>query len=268
MVNAMDWKNYEKTTAQIYAELNNFDDIQIIGYGNDCKVLGKSDVKHQIDVLIEHEREGEKVKTAIECKYISTKVSKDAVMKLAEIIEDADIEFGVIVSRNGFTDDAVKYAQYKNISLIELRKPLDRDWTGKYRDMTSVVTLYLPFTYDIEIEAEYTKSTNGNVFDSQLVCSEWSNSLYYVMTEKCRQVPWMDNELTEAKIEFYPYCDLVILGEVIAENVSSISFKIKKHLEFSSKQEHKGDDLVAWYIMKVFEKEEIHIHKCGAIKYL
>ena len=268
MVNSMDWKNYEKTTAQIYAELNNSDDIQIIGYGNDCKVLGKSDVKHQIDVLTVHELEGKMVKTAIECKYISTKVSKDPVMKLAEIIEDADIEFGVIVSKNGFTDDAVKYALYKNISLIELRKPLDKDWAGKYRDMASIVTLYLPLIYDIEIEAESTKSTNGSVIDSQLVCSEWSNSLDEVINSKCRQVPWMDNELTEAKIEFSSYCDLVVLGEVFAKNISSISFKIKKHIEFSSKQEHKGDDLVAWYIMKVFEKEEIHIHKCGAVKHL
>lgn len=268
MVNSMDWKNYEQTTAKIYAELNNSDDIKIIGYGSDCKVLGKSDVKHQIDVLTEHELEGKRVKTAIECKYVSTKVSKDPVMKLAEIIEDADIEFGVIVSKNGFTDDAIKYALYKSISLIELRKPLDKDWAGKYRDMTSIVTLYSPFTYDIEVEAESTKSNNGSVFDSLLVCSEWSNSLYEVMNSKCRQVPWMDNELTEAKIEFYPYCDLVVLGEVFAKNISSISFKIKKHLEFSTKQEYKGDDLVAWYMMKVFEKEEIHIHKGGAIKHL
>jgi hypothetical protein len=43
-------------------------------------------------------------------------------MKVAEIVEDAGINKGVIVSKNGYTEDAIVYAKYRNIGLVELRE--------------------------------------------------------------------------------------------------------------------------------------------------
>ena len=78
------------------------------------------------------------MKTAIECKYWKEKVNKDIVMKVSEIIADANINKGVIVSKNGFTQDGIDYAKYRNIGLIELREIETEDLNGsseenKYR---------------------------------------------------------------------------------------------------------------------------------------
>ncbi len=48
-------------------------------------------------------------------------------MKLAEIIQDAGINKGIIVCKNGFTKDGIEYAKHKNIELVELREIEEKD---------------------------------------------------------------------------------------------------------------------------------------------
>ena len=60
------------------------------------------------------------------------------VRNLAQIVQDAGLSKGVIVSKMGFTKQAKDYAKAKNIGLVELRKPLDRDWDGYIRRSTSI----------------------------------------------------------------------------------------------------------------------------------
>ena len=43
-------------------------------------------------------------------------------MKLWYIMDDANIAKGIVVSKAGFTPDALKYADYKRIKLIHLRE--------------------------------------------------------------------------------------------------------------------------------------------------
>ncbi|MDR6845627.1 restriction endonuclease [Flavobacterium granuli] len=120
--NNLDWKKYEAITKYIYETLGKESGVKIKGYGNNCKVIGKSGVSHQIDVLTELSDGIHTYKTAIECKYWQEKITKDIVMKVSEIIEDAGINKGVIVSKNGFTQDGISFAKYKNIGLVELRE--------------------------------------------------------------------------------------------------------------------------------------------------
>jgi len=129
----LDWKVYEQVTKYIYQTLGEKAGVKILGHGNDCKVIGKSGVEHQIDVLTSHSDGIHTYKTAIECKYWKDNVNKDIIMKVAEIIEDAAINKGVIVSKNGFTQDAITFAKYKNIGLIELREMREEDWEGRPR---------------------------------------------------------------------------------------------------------------------------------------
>lgn len=127
----LDWKEYESITKYIYETLGKKSGVKIECYGNNCKVTGKSEVKHQVDVLTVHSDGMHEYKTAIECKYWKEKINKDIVMKVSEIIEDAGINKGVIVSKNGFTPDGISYAKYKNIGLVELREVTDSDWKQK-----------------------------------------------------------------------------------------------------------------------------------------
>jgi Restriction endonuclease len=123
----LDWKIYESITKYIYETLGKEFGIKIKGYGSTCKVIGKSGVTHQIDVLTFHSDGVHSYETAIECKYWNQKVNKDIVMKLAEIIQDCGINKGIIVCKNGFTNDGIEYAKHKNIELVELREIEEKD---------------------------------------------------------------------------------------------------------------------------------------------
>ena len=133
--NNLDWKTYESITKYIYETLGKKFGVKIIGYGNTFKVIGKSGVEHQIDVLTSSSDGIDTSLTAIECKYWNQKVNKDIVMKLAEIIEDSGINKGIIVCKSGFTQDGIQYAKYKNIELVELREFTDEDLSENSKDI-------------------------------------------------------------------------------------------------------------------------------------
>ncbi len=99
----MEWKEYEEITKYIYETLGAANGVKIECHGNNCKVTGKSTVVHQIDVLTSHSDGLHSYKTAVECKYCEQTINKDIIMKVAEIVEDAGLNKGVIVSKNGFT---------------------------------------------------------------------------------------------------------------------------------------------------------------------
>lgn len=99
----LDWRKYESVTKYIYETLGQEYQIHIEGYGKDCKITGKSGVKHQIDVLTSETDDTGTYWTAIECKYWDKKVTKDTVMKLLAIINDTEIKRGIIVSKSGYT---------------------------------------------------------------------------------------------------------------------------------------------------------------------
>lgn len=130
--NNLDWKGYEEITRYIYHTLGNRNGIKILGHGLDYKIKGKSKVEHQIDVLTKHTDGNRSFFTAIECKYWKKKVTKDTVMKLASIIDDTNIEKGIIVSKEGFTSDASTYAQHKNIELVQLKEAGKEYRNGKH----------------------------------------------------------------------------------------------------------------------------------------
>ncbi|CAM4344432.1 restriction endonuclease [Flavobacterium terrigena] len=123
----LDWKTYESITKYIYETLGKEFGVKIKGHGVTCKVVGKSGVEHQIDVLTSLSDGVHTYLTAIECKYWKQKVNKDIVMKLAEIIQDSGINKGIIVCKNGFTQDGIEYAKHKHIELVELREIEEKD---------------------------------------------------------------------------------------------------------------------------------------------
>lgn len=118
----LDWKMYEDITKYIYEMLGSKYAIKVIGHGNKFKMLGKSGVRHQIDVLTEQIVGGKVYWTAIECKYITKKVTKEIVMKLRASMNDADIASGVIVCKSGYTRDTLMYAKHQGIKLVTLKE--------------------------------------------------------------------------------------------------------------------------------------------------
>ncbi|GAA4161124.1 hypothetical protein GCM10022217_26310 [Chryseobacterium ginsenosidimutans] len=120
--NTLNWKTYESITKYIYETLRKEFNVSIEGYGYACKVKGKSNIYHQIDVLTSESDGTRSYRTAIECKYWNKRINKDTVMKLWAIIFDSDIEEGIIVSKKGFTKDTQQFADHYNIKLVQLRE--------------------------------------------------------------------------------------------------------------------------------------------------
>lgn len=134
-MNKLDWKQYESITKYIYETLGKEFGVTIEGYGKDCKVVGKSGNAHQIDVLTSQTNGIHFSRTAIECKYLKSKITKDIVMKVLGIINDTGIEKGIIVSKSGFTKDAMDFAKEYYIGLVELREIEEKDFNENPKEI-------------------------------------------------------------------------------------------------------------------------------------
>ncbi|MEC4004830.1 restriction endonuclease [Flavobacterium sp. SUN052] len=185
----LDWKTYESITKYIYENLGRQSGVKVKGHGQNCKVVGKSTVSHQIDVLTTHSDGIHNYYTAIECKYWKEKVNKDIVMKVASIIEDAGISKGVIVTKNGFTQDGLEYAKFKNIGLVELREPTTKDgeFTAKEIEFGNI---------DIKINATITspKISTIDIGNNRFleVENEFDLFNYFIILKNGTQVAFYD----------------------------------------------------------------------------
>ena len=119
----------------LYQVLGQASGVTIECWGASCIVDGPPGLFHQIKVLTSHSDGLHQYRTAVSCKNWNKKVGIPIVREFAQIIDDAKLSKGVIVSKMGFTGPAKTYAQSKNIGLVELRRPLDKDWDGYIREV-------------------------------------------------------------------------------------------------------------------------------------
>jgi hypothetical protein len=100
---------------------------------HDLKLAGADpEVQHQIDVTVEIT--GTKKRLLIECKDFDVsgdKVGLDILRSFRSVIEDTQADEGIVITCNGFTDDAQKYARSKGIKLAVLRLFETRDMEGR-----------------------------------------------------------------------------------------------------------------------------------------
>ena len=69
-----------------------------------------------------------------------------------------------MVSKMGFTGPAKKYAESKNIGLVELRKPVDKDWDGYIREIHITLMLDQTQIYDVHSELQPRSQVPTNKF--------------------------------------------------------------------------------------------------------
>ena len=160
----MNWQSYEELVKDIYEQIGKSAGVKIECWGRSCKVQGKSGVYHQVDVLTSHSDGIHTYKTAIDCKYWNRKVPKEYVATLSLILDDANIEKGVLVSKCGFSTSVKKLAASKNISLIQLREPKDSDWDGFIKEMSIDLNLIVDEVYDYEAICKNVNESHKNSF--------------------------------------------------------------------------------------------------------
>ena len=133
----------------VYQALGRASGVKIECWGSSCRVEGPPGVFHQIDVLTNHGDGLHQYRTAISCKNLNKKVGLPVVREFAQIVQDANLNKGVIISKMGFTRPAKSYAESKNIGLVELRRPLDKDWDGYIREVHITLVVDQTEIYDI-----------------------------------------------------------------------------------------------------------------------
>jgi len=280
-MNTLDWKIYESVTKYIYETLGKDFGVKIVGYGSNFKVTGSSGVKHQIDVLTSQTNGIHTTQTAIECKYRKNKVSKDPIMKLSETIRDSGIEKGIIVSRSGFTDDAVNQAKALNIGLVELREIEDKDFAENPKkieiadlDIRVGVLKKGPEIIKIDIGNNRTieiKDDNNYIdyYDFSVINEEGSslplinflndfrievsmqNSMYEIITKK--HDTFNSTLLNMRTKESFKINEIILTGRLTEKDLS-------KNLKFTLVDE-------VWLIMKsIFDERTFSFSENGVIK--
>ena len=157
----LDWKSYEELVKDVYEQLGKATGVRILGFGKDCKYKGNSQVEHQIDVLTSHSDGLHDYLTDIECKYWNEHINKDIVMKVEAIVKDCNFSKGIIVSKLGFTPDAVQYAKHVGVGLVELREMTDEDWKGRIRQIHIHIVGHYPELMQCHIELENDTPSSG-----------------------------------------------------------------------------------------------------------
>jgi len=117
------WKRFEQLTQQIQRQLA--PDAKV---GINEIVVGKSGARNQLDVTLRASVGQYEFFCVIECKDWNSKVDIDTVRAFQSKVEDVQAMQGVMVSSQGFTSEAHKYAEAHNICLYRLVDAESENW--------------------------------------------------------------------------------------------------------------------------------------------
>ncbi|MBB6240020.1 hypothetical protein HDC90_004682 [Pedobacter sp. AK013] len=274
----LDWKDYEEITKYIYKMLGAGYGIKIRSFGSKSKIQGKSGIKHQIDVLTEQINGDKTILTAIECKFLKKKVTKEVVMKLSETMRDADIASGIIVTTTGFTPDTLTFADHLGIKLVELREVGQDDTNGRQIDVGTLevnlgVTLTRPKITSIDFGSVQITDQDELMMlrfpGHAIIMTPDGRKIAFdqFVNTYCKEVGKREQLLKTITLAF-PH----VKGKLI-RNYSDIEVEIEK-MEFSGflvesdESTKKSFQLVdqVWMIMKeIFEKNTFKLSKSGLL---
>lgn len=275
--NTLDWKTYESITKYIYETLGMQSGITIKGYGNDCKVIGKSGLSHQIDVITSHTEGNNTYETAIECKFRKEKVNKDVVMKLVAILEDTGISKGIIVSKSGFTRDGIQYAKHKNIGIVHLREYEEKDLQGNsyqidiatldlnikiHRTRPEIISIDIGDHREIEIKHEF------DYFDFIIILKNGNQVAFYAYVNDFRKQINRLNDKTKPLTGKYKIPSSMLLNRQTGEKVNLDEILFTGQLTESDEDRNLEYTIVdkVWLLMKsIFDERTFSFSENGII---
>ena len=132
---------YELLVKGVYEAILNQGSAENIEVKHNQKVVGKSGVAHQIDVLWRFRQAGIGHLVLIECKNYGDTVELADVRSFLSVVEDIRGARGVMVTRVGFQSGAADFAKHHGIGLKLLRAPEEQDWDGYIRGVTVFITV-------------------------------------------------------------------------------------------------------------------------------
>jgi len=104
-----------------------------------------SDSKREVDILMEHEVAGTKLRIAVECRDRSRSDSIEWIDALIGKFRDLSVDKVVAVNRLGFSEEAIQKANANGIHARSIGKALDADWSGEFIELGIAKLTYRPF---------------------------------------------------------------------------------------------------------------------------
>lgn len=150
---------YEMLTQKIYQEILNKEGVENIEVQHNMSLLGRSGVEHQVDVFWKFRQAGVDHKVIIECKNYSSNITLEKIRNLFGVLHDVGNSQGLMVTKTGYQEGVVTFAEYYGIGLKLLRIPTDEDWEGRIRRIevnfvsrNAVSTPERPVVVDIQVQ--------------------------------------------------------------------------------------------------------------------
>ena len=274
------WQEYEELVKDIYQALGQARGVTIECWGNTCRVEGPSGIFHQIDVLTSHGDGVHQYRTAISCKNWDKKVGIPIVREFSQVIQDAKLSKGVIVSKMGFTGPAKAYAELKSIGLVELRRPVEKDWDGYIREIRGTIVIDRTEIYDVRFHLTAPKpGPNEHVYQGGPI--NWTLRLNQIFVgipgqeaetfQKLTDEEWSKNpEKGEYDVEFPEGSILTVpdFPEYPAHgySIAGASFKVKFNPPITKEIVVRADDHIYMMMESLFDGRRFTITNDGEIR--
>ena len=169
----------------------------------------KSNKKRQIDVLLEEHVGQYKIRIAIECKNHHRPLDLKVVDGFVGLLDDVNIEKGVLVASNGFTKSAKTRADERGIVVYS---PIDTD-THKWQSKLTIPTLCdfrsaaiaicftstAPMAFQLPVDfqetvAVFDESGNKLGYPFSMALSRWNDGVYSIEPGAYDHLPICDHD--------------------------------------------------------------------------
>ena len=262
---------YEVLVKEIFEQIlkYNLANLKTLKIEHDVYIKGNLGT-HQIDVYWEFEFNGIKYKTVVQAKDWNSNVPQEKILAFNQILQDIPGQpRGIFITKTGYQKGAREIAEKLNIVLYELRKPTDKDWEGKMRDLKIILhgicshLISCTPIFDKEYLEEYYPDLKNRYF----VCNPIESNIVDFNGQK--QCSFMDllNKLMKVNVGFNEETEVEKMFDepLYLLTEKNDKFKVKgliiKYIvrKIDNEINIKGDNMVGFILCNELDKTEQRI---------
>jgi hypothetical protein len=151
-------RDYELLVRAVIEQLAQFNGVETLRLEHDVKVTGRS-TTNQVDVLWEfRDADGLVMRIAIEARHLTKRVDQGRLHAFRSVIDDITVSDattrGVMITTVGYQSGAKQVADTYGIGVLELRAPVDTDWSGLIRMLAIDIQVQIPSVTHLQIRAD------------------------------------------------------------------------------------------------------------------
>lgn len=144
-------RQYEEATADLVHVLADLQGLETLELSTRARVRGAS-TTHELDVWWRFVWECVEKRMVFQCKRRGRPIDQGEALKLLGVITDlGEGTQGMLVTHLGYQAGALSVAKHYEIGALELRRPLERDWAGRFRDLEVNIELIAGHFRDLQV---------------------------------------------------------------------------------------------------------------------